>query len=103
MEIESQLPDVSSKLYENDEEVNDEEVATDPVQPNQVPPNPVPPGSKTTIDEIMCEWKGADFKFVNEGMSRVTKIPRKPRSIGCEFKGICDLYTGCIVFGLNQQ
>ena len=98
MELESQLPDVCSKLYENDEEE-----ATDAVQPDPVPPNPVQPGSKATIDGIVCEWKGADFKFVTERIPHITKIPRKPRSIGCEFKAICDSYTGCIIFGRNQQ
>lgn len=55
-------------------------------------------GNKITIDEAMCEWEGADLKYTAEGMPHVTKIPRKPKGIGCEFKATADSLTGCLVF-----
>ena len=41
-----------------------------------------------TVDECMCSWKGADEKYVIDGTPHITKIKRKPKGIGFEFKSI---------------
>ena len=52
-------------------------------------------GSKVTPDEDMFTWTGK--KGVG-GMPHVSFISRKPRSLGCELKSVCDAGTGIKLF-----
>lgn len=48
------------------------------------------PGVYICVDESMNQWLG-------EGMPNVKKVPRKPHSIGQEFKTLADDETYCII------
>jgi hypothetical protein len=44
----------------------------------------------------MSAWRGADGKFVAEGLPHVTKIARKPEGVGTELKSIACGQTGIL-------
>lgn len=48
------------------------------------------PGAYLCVDETMNQWLGKD-------MPNLKKVPRKPHSIGQEFKTIADVKTCCIL------
>lgn len=48
------------------------------------------PGRYLCVDESMNQWLG-------HGMPNLKKIPRKPHSIGQEFKTVADVKTCCII------
>lgn len=48
------------------------------------------PGKYLVVDETMNQWLGV-------GMPNVKKVPRKPHSIGQEFKSLADYHTNCIL------
>ena len=50
-----------------------------------------------TIDECMCSWQGADGKYIINGMLHVTKIKRKPKGIGAEFKSLACAESGLLL------
>lgn len=60
----------------------------------------VTPGEFLTIDECMCFWLGQNSIYNSKGMPHITKIIRKPRGVGAEFKAICCSETG-ILLGLE--
>jgi len=55
------------------------------------------PGAVMTVDESMSMWLGQDGDWTVEGMPHVTKIIRKPRGVGAEFKNVCDGDTGIMM------
>lgn len=52
------------------------------------------------VDESMSSWLGADGANTPTGMPHVTKIPRKPKGVGLEFKCVADVSSG-IMLGLE--
>lgn len=48
-------------------------------------------------DELFSPWLGKDGGKHSAGMPHVTKIPRKPKGIGCEMKCVCDSATGIML------
>lgn len=50
----------------------------------------ITPGKYLVIDESMNQWLGT-------GMPNIKKVPRKPHSIGQEFKTLADNHTYCII------
>ena len=54
------------------------------------------PGGCLCADECMCEWQGKDQRFI-DGCPHITKIIRKPKSVGIEIKAVCDVLTGICV------
>jgi hypothetical protein len=45
------------------------------------------------IDECMSAWEGKESFMCNFALPHTTKIPRKPRGIGCELKSLADCET----------
>lgn len=60
-------------------------------------------GTYLCVDELMCSWTGLDGDRACEGMPHVTKIARKPKGTGCEFKASGDAATGIIFFVEIQE
>ncbi len=56
----------------------------------------VTPGPGLCVDECMCKWRGKDDRF-SDGMRHVTKILRKPESIGAEIEGVCCTTCGIML------
>ena len=52
--------------------------------------NALTPGKYLCVDESMNQWLG-------HGMPNLKKIPRKPHSIGQEYKTVADVNTCCII------
>lgn len=53
----------------------------------------VTPGPYLTVDEMMSFWYGLEGEYLIGGIPHATKIPRKPRSVGCELKCVADGLT----------
>ena len=52
------------------------------------------PGTFICVDESMSAWRGKDGNFCSDGMPHVTKIERKPKGVGAEFRDAADADTG---------
>jgi hypothetical protein len=50
----------------------------------------VNPGRDVIVDECMSSWRGDEMVLAHESVMHVTKIQRKPKSVGVEFKGVAD-------------
>lgn len=48
------------------------------------------PGEQLIVDECMVSWRGRDKYFDSPYAIHITKIPRKPKSMGVEFKALAD-------------
>lgn len=57
----------------------------------------VNPGLIIVVDECMCSWRGVDSYAPMEGGVHITKIIRKPKSVGIEFKGAGDGNSGVLI------
>ena len=57
---------------------------------NQHRAKTVIPSLDLEVDESMCAWRGKDGNFYSDGLPHVTKIIRKPKGVGTEFKSIAD-------------
>ncbi|KAL5484263.1 hypothetical protein EMCRGX_G020727 [Ephydatia muelleri] len=54
------------------------------------------PGSGLCVDECMSKWRGKDDRF-GDGAAHITKIVRKPESVGVEIKAICCCETNVMM------
>jgi hypothetical protein len=54
----------------------------------------VSPGKWLLVDELMSMWLGLERAYHLRGMPHVTKIPRKPRSVGVEVRAVGCVQTG---------
>lgn len=45
----------------------------------------------------MSQWEGLESEYQLHGIPHLTKIPRKPKSVGTEFKSAADVETGVII------
>jgi hypothetical protein len=50
----------------------------------------VNPGRNIVVDECMSSWKGEEMVLAHESVMHVTKIQRKPKGVGVEFKSCAD-------------
>ncbi len=55
------------------------------------------PGVHVVVDESFSMWEGKDGRFRVDGLPHVSKIPRKPRGIGIQFKNMADGQTGIML------
>jgi hypothetical protein len=53
------------------------------------------PGKYIVIDECMSAWRGNEY--AQDAMPNVSKIARKPKGVGCEFKSLGDCETGVML------
>jgi hypothetical protein len=66
-------------------------------------PTAVQPGTELTVDEGMCHGvftsmeKIEDVKRKAEDIPFLANVPRKPRPLGCEFKGLLDVDVGVML------
>ena len=45
----------------------------------------------------MRAWRGKDGKYLADGLPHVTKIKRKPESVGAELKSVCCGQSGVLL------
>lgn len=61
----------------------------------------ITPGCDLTVDESMSSWKGAEMFFSDANAAgphtHITKIARKPKGVGTEFKNVADGETGMVL------
>lgn len=55
------------------------------------------PGRTIVVDECMCSWRGYESYLEHLGAVHVTKIIRKPKSVGIEVKASADGETGMLL------
>ena len=53
------------------------------------------PGWAVVPDESMIQWEGISGPG---GMPHLSFVPRKPKSLGCEVKTVCDCSTGVMLY-----
>ena len=58
----------------------------------------VTPGKVICVDELMSQWEGKEFKYDPTGCPHMTKMPKKPVSVGMECKCSCDAESGIMLF-----
>eukprot|EP00733_Pompholyxophrys_punicea_P001939 Pompholyxophrys_punicea_v1_NODE_1200_length_870_cov_1.514110.p1 type:complete len:198 gc:universal NODE_1200_length_870_cov_1.514110:28-621(+) len=52
------------------------------------------------LNQPMCSWRGKSGNYCDDGMPHVTKIVRKPESVGVEIKTIADAVS-CVIIRLE--
>jgi hypothetical protein len=57
----------------------------------------ITPGPTLTVDECISPWEGLCHKYVANGAPHITKIQRKPRGVGHEFKATADAISKIIL------
>jgi hypothetical protein len=58
----------------------------------------VVPGGIIVINECMSSWRGREQFVKHKRFIHITKIPRKPKSVGVEMKASCDCQSGILLF-----
>ena len=61
------------------------------------------PGQIITVDECMSPWEGIEDLYDAEGAPAITKIIRKPRSIGHEIKAAADGKSKILIYFELQE
>ena len=58
----------------------------------------IEPGWCIVCDECMSPWEGLEQKYCHCGCPHITKIARKPKGVGVEFKSAADGPTGILIY-----